>query len=153
MNKKSIVLTKLTVVFVCLCEMPVHGQTSITNAVGNLMKLVEVRSDVSNELVQISQDVTRTADIRFCALSAFQNFDRSGTNSYVQIESFLGNWSATNTPMVITAEDINLMSNVLVFATSAQTQLVSYVANTNLPVEIRTVVQEFLQSLNSVNQP
>lgn len=135
--KFSVATAAALVALLCFATLT-RAEENITNSVHMVMKVAFMGKAVSNELVRISQDEGLSSDIRQLASDALQNHDRSGTNSYDEIESFVTNWTMTNEP-AMTSNTISVMKGSLELGISALGQLEDYASDTNTPPYLRDV--------------
>ena len=132
--------------FFAFCGLVALGQENITNTVHVLMKSAFMGHAVSNELVRISQDAGVPLDIRQLATGVLQNHDASGTNTFEQIDGFIGDWTMTNEPSM-TSNTIAVMEESLELGISALVQLQTYASDTNTPAHLRAVAGQMVTNL------
>ncbi len=140
------ILSGAAFVALLLFTVTTWGEENITNAVHMVMKVAFMGKAVSNELVRISQDDGISGDIRQLAADTLQNHDSSGTNTYEEIESFVTNWTMTNSP-AMTSNTIAVMKESLELGISALGQLGCYASDTNTPPYLRNIAGRMVTNL------
>jgi len=113
-----------------------------------LCKTAYMGQRASEELANLSTNLQQSAEIRATADSALRETNRSATNSYNEITTFIRNWAITNEPPPGAAA-IALMKRSVELGLSATEQLATFAADTNHPPAFRASALQYLKVLKT----
>ena len=120
--------------------------TGVTHKVQVLMFASRGKTGISNELVRVSNDNTISLPVRQSATEALQTYDRSATNSYQEIETFIQTLPFAGEPPM-TTDTIAVMKRSLEIGSSATVQLQAVLTDTNIPAFYREKLSQAVTNI------
>jgi len=121
--------------------------TNAANKAQLLIRVSAAKIAFSNELVRVSADTTLALPIRQSATDALQTYDKSATNTFQEIETYVATWPFTVQEPPMTTDTILVLKRGLEIGDSGLVHLKSFLCDTNLPSFYREKLSQVVTNM------